>query len=142
MENQTLQERIKANLSKAMIIKADGTEVEVTPENGRNFTLKEMQTAVGGYIERAIADEDLEMWVNEEGRLQPDRKVNAKATVIYTGGRLSLEDAVLTSPDHGATIIGDVLIGHPNLFRDPDELGEDDDRDDSGDLFGDEDIHR
>ena len=35
----------------AKIIKTDGTIVEVTPQNGADFQLEELQKIVGGYIE-------------------------------------------------------------------------------------------
>ena len=35
----------------AKIIKTDGTIVEVTPQNGTDFQLEELQKIVGGYIE-------------------------------------------------------------------------------------------
>lgn len=35
----------------AKIIKTDGTIVEVTPQNGTDFQLEELQKIVGGYID-------------------------------------------------------------------------------------------
>ena len=44
----------------ARVIKADGTIVMVSPENGTDFQLDELQEIVGGYIEirRLYNDED------------------------------------------------------------------------------------
>lgn len=35
----------------AKIIYTDGREVDVTPKNGTDFSLEELQEVVGGYIE-------------------------------------------------------------------------------------------
>jgi hypothetical protein len=37
----------------ATLIKPDGTQTEVKPKNGKTFTLKELQTLVGGYVARS-----------------------------------------------------------------------------------------
>ena len=53
----------------AKIIKTDGSEITVTPKNGKTFELTEMQESVDGYIEFLYLDKDSIMVVNEEGRL-------------------------------------------------------------------------
>ena len=47
-----------------------GMKNEVSPGNGKYFTLKELQTVVGGYIECLSLNNDMTMVVNEEGKLE------------------------------------------------------------------------
>lgn len=51
----------------AKIIKTDGTIVEVTPQNGTDFQLEELQKIVGGYIE-VLRLTDNEIMVAKRGR--------------------------------------------------------------------------
>lgn len=51
----------------AQLIKTDGTVQEVTPANGKGFTLEELQGFVGGYIEPVRLGPGKTMLVNEEG---------------------------------------------------------------------------
>ena len=53
----------------AQIIKADGTKIDVTPKNGTDFQLSELQEVVGGYIEIVETIDKQIMVVNEEGKL-------------------------------------------------------------------------
>lgn len=63
------------------IIRIDGTQVEVQPINGDKFSLEEMQTVVGGYIEIVALDKvGTVMVVNEEGFNLP---VNEKASRLF-----------------------------------------------------------
>ena len=48
-------------------IKTDGTEDQVFPAKGKKFTLLELQTLVGGYIERVTTRDRRNMIVNEGG---------------------------------------------------------------------------
>jgi hypothetical protein len=67
---------------KAKIYKADGTIIDVVPENGTDFQLDELQKIVGGYIEIVgLLDNEI-MVINEEGKLA-DLPVNENATEIY-----------------------------------------------------------
>lgn len=63
------------------IIKADGTIVECNPANGKSFTLKEMQNAVGGYVQRVGTHQNKSIWVNEEGLLR-NLPLNEKASEL------------------------------------------------------------
>lgn len=46
----------------------DGQVFLVKPEDGKKFSLTELQKAVGGYIEAAVpANKKSKLWVNEEG---------------------------------------------------------------------------
>ena len=52
----------------AKIIKTDGTIVEVTPQNGTDFQLEELQKIVGGYIEVLRLTDNEIMVANDEGK--------------------------------------------------------------------------
>lgn len=66
----------------AQYIKADGTVVEVKPENGKKkFRLEELQKFVGGSIELTTTRDRKVMYVNEEGLLK-ELPVNDKASKL------------------------------------------------------------
>ena len=81
----------------ATLIKSNGTEIEVHP-TGKCFSLEELQSFVGGYIEFVAIDKEFYMIVNEEGKLMCLPK-NEKATRLYHRVRYT-EDV----------IVGDVLV--------------------------------
>ena len=83
----------------AEIIKTTRERIEVTPKNGKYFTLEEMQAVVGGYIEIVYLKDKL-MIVNEEGRLNR-LPLNYLATKMY-------------GKDF---IVGDVLVCDINQVR-------------------------
>jgi uncharacterized linocin/CFP29 family protein len=68
----------------ALVIKPDGSITTVTPENGTDFQLEELNRFVDGYIEviRPPGIPGVIMVINEEGKLK-DLKFNAVATVIW-----------------------------------------------------------
>lgn len=69
-------------MEKAKIIKASGEVIEVTPKNGTDFSLKEMQDVVGGLIETiGTPDGKKIMVLNEEGKLD-GLPLNITATKI------------------------------------------------------------
>lgn len=75
-------------------IKASGEETRLFP-SGKQWSLKEMQDKVGGYVEiiyRTSLSQNYVMVANEEGRLQ-GLPVNEKASEVA-----------------GQMIVGDVLI--------------------------------
>lgn len=96
---------------KAQLIGANGEINDVAPANGKNFSLKELQTFVGGYIERVQLPDGREMYCDEEGKLKK-KSPNVYATML----------AELLPHD---IIVGDVIVGDYKLFRDPEELQED-----------------
>lgn len=63
------------------IYKANGAHEEVQPANGSYFTLEELQTLIGGYVEFIHFDNDLVMVVDEDGALKHLPR-NEKATWI------------------------------------------------------------
>lgn len=64
------------------ILKTDGTTVKVSPKNGKDYTLEEMQEIVGGYIEIVpCVDSTKILVINEEGKLE-NLPINVEATRI------------------------------------------------------------
>jgi hypothetical protein len=78
----------------AKIIKTNGEEVDVQPNNGRHFSLKEMQDIVGGYIEVIPYGTKKLMVLNEEGKLLglPENNV---ATDLVRGADIIVGDVLL-----------------------------------------------
>ena len=66
----------------AKLIKTDGTITEVKPNNGKTFSLKELQKFVGGLVEIVPLPSGKEICVNEEGKLI-DLPKNEEATKIW-----------------------------------------------------------
>lgn len=67
---------------KAKIYKADGSIIDVKPNNGTDFSLEELQEIVGGYIEVVGLMDNEIMVINEEGKLI-DLPFNETATQMY-----------------------------------------------------------
>lgn len=82
----------------AHIIKTDGSVIDVTPKNGTDFELEELNDIVGGHIEIVYLDENDIMVLNEEGKLI-DLPINNKASLIF--------QAMTNTFDF---VVGDVLI--------------------------------
>jgi hypothetical protein len=66
----------------ATLIKQDGTREEITPANGKKFTLVEMQTLVGGYIEMAQTNDGQYLVIDEEGKIK-GKDINQVASAMY-----------------------------------------------------------
>ena len=79
----------------ATLIKSTGKKSIYLP-SGKNFTLKELQDAVGDFLEVAYTREGQVMIINEEGKLKNLPK-NEEATAMYKHGA---EDI----------IVGDILL--------------------------------
>lgn len=84
----------------ALWIKTNGAPQTVAPANGKHFTLEEMQTFVGGYIEALELNDGTVMYLNEEGKLNElpynlvaDQIAHQLTGIAWTDG-----------------IVGDVLI--------------------------------
>lgn len=84
----------------ATIIKSNGEEVEVKPGNGKFFTLKQLKSFVGGYIEIVETNDGRLMVVNEEGKLNA-LPVNKEATLLY---KYNSQECIAD------IIVGDVLV--------------------------------
>lgn len=86
------------------IIKVNGEEVEIQPQNGADFKLRELQDIVGGYIETLPVANDQLMIINEEGKLMR-LPINERATEI------AYENGVFDC------IVGDVVICTEDEFK-------------------------
>ncbi|WP_289075725.1 DUF3846 domain-containing protein [uncultured Bacteroides sp.] len=64
----------------ATIIYEDGTEKEVSPKNGTDFKLEEMQDVVNGYIDIIRMGDGKIMVINDEGKFECE--YNRRATEI------------------------------------------------------------
>ena len=82
----------------ATLIRASGETLEVTPANGKEFTLAELQRFVGGFIELIPAPGGRLMFLDEDGK-RNRKPVNAAATAIVRHW--------LASDDE---IVGDVIL--------------------------------
>ena len=80
-----------------VFIKSNGEEVHVNPSNGSNFSLDELQSYVGGYIE-IISIGNQSLILNEEGK-RNDLKVNEKATTMFKNQYGNVD-----------FVVGDVLV--------------------------------
>jgi hypothetical protein len=83
----------------ATLIRTSGLQETVTPLNGTTFTLEEMQTLVGGYIQMIWTHDCLIGMVDEDGKLK-GKPINHVATTHYRYG----------SHD---PLVGEVLVGTP-----------------------------
>lgn len=81
----------------ATLIPARGNLREITPANGRAFTLAELQALVGGYIEALRAPDGRIAFLNEDGK-RLELPINGSATWLF---RLQLP---------GDYIVGDVVL--------------------------------
>jgi len=64
----------------ATLYKTTGEKVEISPKNGKRFTLRELQELVGGFVEYIHLKGQV-LIVNEDGRLM-DLPVNHGATQL------------------------------------------------------------
>lgn len=78
------------------MIYTTGERVPVVPENGKYWTLRELQAKVKGYIQYAHTHDDRWMVMNEEGR-RLKLPFNPVATELYIFGEVS-------------KIVGNVLV--------------------------------
>lgn len=89
----------------AKIIDVKGKVTEVSPENGADFSLRELQKIVGGYIEVLNLYGGELMVVNEEGKLK-GLGINEKATVY-----------LYHFSDYDDIVVGNVLICDSNQIK-------------------------
>ena len=68
----------------SLLIKPDGATEEVFPKNGKNYSLRELQGHVEGYIEILQVGEGMIMVINEEGKLK-SLPMNRDATKLVRG---------------------------------------------------------
>lgn len=92
-----------------LLITPEGEVTEFTPENGKTFSLQELQAAVGGYVEVYPMPHVVQdgrkikriMVMNEEGRLR-DLPKNAMASAVY---------------GNTGHIVGTVVVCPSRMFR-------------------------
>jgi len=75
----------------ATVITVDGHESTAHPADGKVFTLEELQSYVGGYIQSISLPNGTSMYVNEEGlleRLAPNEKASEIAAPHYVVGNV------------------------------------------------------
>jgi hypothetical protein len=89
---------------RAVLYRPDGTQREVSPADGRRFTLAEAQKLVSGMVERLSLGRGRIMLVNEEGKIF-GMAPNAAATRIAA-----------PSLGVGDFIVGDALVCDRKLF--------------------------
>ena len=82
----------------ATIYKTTGEVIEVSPKNGTDFSLEELQAIVGGYIEVVSLRDGRLICVDEEGKLKGYER-NHKATDVFR--------AAIRTNDF---IVGDALV--------------------------------
>lgn len=87
------------NCNVGFLIKTDGSITPVYPENKNDFSLKELQKFVGGYIEIVQKNSITIFVVNEEGLIH-GLIVNKKASLMC-----------------GRTLVGNVLMCHSNMVK-------------------------
>lgn len=88
----------------ALIFKANGEREHVSPENGTDFKLEELQKIVGGLIE-VIGIGDEIMVLNDEGKLM-GLPYNQDATALFR-----------KHYDTNDFIVGDVLVCKDNEVK-------------------------
>lgn len=98
----------------ATLIPIVGQVQEVLPRQGESFTLAELQTIVGGYIELVKLAPNQLLFCNEDGK-RLNLPVNMRATALTRG--------IVGDDDF---IVGDVIICSMQ------EAGEDDPQEDEG----------
>jgi uncharacterized protein DUF3846 len=118
----------KRGLKMATILYANGEIKEVSPVNGTDFQLKEVQAIVGGYVEVVYLKDGRIMIVNEEGKLDglPCNEQATKLAELPTEAEweeyikkveeagVAVIDARMEGEDY---IAGDVLVCENREFR-------------------------
>ena len=90
----------------ATLIKTDGTFVEVKPENGKAFTLDELQKFVGGLIDVIVFPSGKSLYINDEGK-NIGLPVNWQAQEMVWKKEYPIENYPLNNDE---TLVGDVLL--------------------------------
>jgi hypothetical protein len=85
----------------ATLLRPDRRKDEIQPLNGVNWSLEELQTLVGGYIEVIGTKDGRFLVIDEEGKLKR-KPLNAAATDLYLYGE---HDAVV-----GVAVLVDTLL--------------------------------
>src|SRR5262245_18141196 len=83
----------------ATLIRVDGSEKQVSPQNGRNFTTDELQSYVGGWLDLLKLPSGDCLWLDEEGKMKGKPR-NGRATTLGHACGIARSDFV----------VGDVLV--------------------------------
>ena len=89
----------------ALLIHADGKQEMVSPKNGKDFKLEELQAFVGGWIEILTLTPKRIIVVNEEGKCN-QLPINTTATNIYCFATKVTD-----------VVVGDVLVCNPKYIK-------------------------
>ena len=103
----------------ATYYKTTGEVKEVSPENGRFFTLEEMQKMVGGLIEIEPLPSGRSIVVNEEGKmigLEKNQRASEEWLKEYPYEKYPY--------NNDGTICGDALIATEEELNEPEDDGE------------------
>ena len=90
----------------AKLLKMSGEIVPITPKDGKEFSLPEMQRYVGGYIQviNPPGLPDSYIIANEEGKFDPKNRKNVIASELWQAG--CDPDSARASDD----VVGDVML--------------------------------
>ncbi|WP_300701012.1 DUF3846 domain-containing protein [Bacteroides sp.] len=91
----------------AKLFRVEGMLEEIIPANGQTFTLKEMQSYVGGNVQIVELNNENIMAFDEEGKIK-GYEMNFCATIIARGSR------AIYSTDY---IAGDAIVCKSNMFE-------------------------
>ena len=80
-----------------ILLAVDGSMTPIAPSKGDEYTLREAQAWVGGYIEVVRLDDEWILVVNEDG-LAMGRDYNARASFI--AGRMIVGPAAIVRSEH------------------------------------------
>jgi Domain of unknown function (DUF3846) len=83
----------------AFLINCDGSAREVLPDNGSDFSLKELQTLVGGYIQIIHLPDGRILGMDEEGK-RKQKPYNQVGTLLGQLAGIATHDF----------LVGDVLL--------------------------------
>lgn len=92
----------------AKIYKQSGCVARVSPSNGTDFTLRELQNIVGGYIELVCLGNGNVMVINEEAKGKIGTEINVSAT------RMAREHQAIWAHD---CIVGNALVCPSEMVR-------------------------
>ena len=93
----------------ATLYTTDGGERPVTPENGKDFKLKELYKLLKcDLVEVVYLNSNLIMIIDEEGKLRSEHKVNQKATMR------AWKHMAIHPKD---VIVGDAIVCDTTMFK-------------------------
>ena len=90
---------------KGLLIKTDGSETLVEPENGQRFTLEELQSLVGGTIDVQILPDGRSIYLNDNGKLTGLAKNETASAIWQTAYPIEQYPY-----NNDGLIVGDILL--------------------------------